>query len=108
MNDLMDNLAIGTATVGSAITAFFLAVAYYLPKLMNTNKGDRLDGKVLDRVEALEEKTTRMSETIHLQAIKLTRLTIILLHIKPLLVAHAVPVPEHIQKDIDEFTNEDA
>lgn len=104
MNELLSLLPSGTATTASALVIAMIAIATYLPKLLNSIKSDKIDGSVLERIAKHEERMNDMDRTIHRQAIKLTRLTVVLLHVKMLLNQHKVPVPEHLQKEMDELT----
>lgn len=94
-------------TAGSALAIAAIAVAAHLPKILNSIKSDKIDGSVLDRIAKHEERMNEMDRTIHRQAIKLTRLTLVLMHVKVLLNSHSVPVPEHLQQEMDELTEID-
>ena len=53
----------------------------------------------------MEERIDAMDLTIHTQAIKITRLIVVVIHMRALLVANAVPIPSNIQEEIDLLTS---
>jgi hypothetical protein len=115
-------LAIGTALAGA-----LLSLAAFLPKLLANLKKDNLAGSMAatqqdmvegmqetfqkeltaqsERLRKLEAKVAHMEETIHSQAIKITRLIVVIIHMRGLLEDYNVPVPPHIQSEIDQLTN---
>lgn len=116
-----DLLAIGT-TIATAL----MAIATVLPKLIANFKKDKLDGTVasvqrtqvdgiqhsyeqqltnlIGRFAKMELKVDAMENTIHMQSIKVTRLIVVVIHMRGLLASHSVPIPEHIKAEIDLLT----
>lgn len=102
----MLQMANSTFGAGAAIASALIGIAVYLPKLLNTVKSDKLDGNVLDRLARAEARMDRMDETIHRQAVKLTRFEVVVLRLIALLVQHQVSIPLDIRAEIDELTLE--
>ena len=118
MNDLL--------TIGTALAAAIITIATIIPRILANLKRDNLDGKFAgtqmdivdglqtsyekqielldDRMIKMEERVDSMDMTIHTQAIKITRLIVVVIHMRGLLVSNAVPIPENIQTEIDLLT----
>ena len=119
MNDLL--------TIGTALAAAIITIATIIPRILANLKRDSLDSKVADtqmnivdglqtsyekQIDTLDERMAKMEEridamdlTIHTQAIKITRLIVVVIHMRALLVANAVPIPSNIQEEIDLLTS---
>lgn len=113
-------------TIGTALAAAVISLAALLPKLLANFKKDKLDGAVAsthtsmvdgiqssyekqlnnlsERFNKLDAKVQGMDNTIHTQAIKITRLMVVLIHMQGLLEDASVPIPKHIQVEIDNLT----
>lgn len=94
-------------TVLAAIVTVALAIAAYLPKLLNTIKGDKIDGTILDRVERHEKRMDTMDALIHKQQIKLTRLQVLVIQLLGMLKTNHVDVPVDVQEEADELILDD-
>lgn len=114
--------------IGTSVAAAIISLATILPKLLTGFKKDKLEGAVAttqhkmvdgiqnsyekqlssltERYNKLDLKVDSMDETIHTQAVKLTRLVVVLIHVKGLLEEHEVPVPPHMQAEIDSLLPE--
>lgn len=114
-------------TIGTALAAAVISIAALLPKLLANFKKDKLDGAVAsthhsmvdgiqssyekqlnnlsDRFNKLDTKVQGMDSTIHNQAIKITRLIVVLIHMQGLLEDASVPIPKHIQEEINNLTS---
>ena len=119
MNDLL--------TIGTALAAAIITIATIIPRILANLKRDSLDSKVAgtqmnivdglqtsyekqidtldERMAKMEERIDAMDLTIHTQAIKITRLIVVVIHMRALLVANAVPIPSNIQEEIDLLTS---
>jgi hypothetical protein len=109
------------------IAGSLVSGALFLPKLLAMFKRDKLDGTMSstqqalvgdiqtsyekqnvirdERMRKLEEKVEAMDQLIHTQAVKITRLIVVIIHMRGLLNTHTVPVPDHIQAEIDHLLN---
>lgn len=112
--------------LGTALAAAIISLATLLPKLLATFKKDKLDGAVAstqhsmvdglqhsyekqldnlsERHDKLEERVGCMDDTIHAQAIKVTRLIVVVIHMNGLLDQHSISIPSHIKNEIDNLT----
>ena len=102
MLKLFSNSALGT---GSAIAAAVIGIAVYLPKLLNAVKTDRIDGNVLDRLLAHEKRMNEMDKTIHEQQVKVTRLVVVVTHLKGLVVRSELEMPGWLEEEINSLTS---
>lgn len=115
--------------LGSALAAALITIAAFIPKLLRSIKRDNLDTRVAgtqqsvvdemytsyerqlealnERVSRLDSRLTEMDNTIHSQAIKITRLTIVIMHLRALLLTNAITIPDQIQDEIDVLTQFD-
>ena len=100
MNDLF---AQSTLITGGGIAAALIGLAAYLPKLLNAIKGDRIDGNLLNRITNLEAKSVVQDGKIHDYAVKITRLTVIMMRLEALLVDNGVNIPPDLAAEIDEL-----
>lgn len=96
MTELLTLVTNGTLPIGFAVVVFLILAAMQLPKIVNAMKGDRIDGNLLERVEKLEEKT-------HLYAVKITRLTVIMLRLEGILIAKGIEIPPELTAEIEEL-----
>lgn len=101
-------VAFGNSTAGTwaAFVSALAAIAVFLPKLLNAVKSDKVDGNVLDRLLKHEERMNQMDDTIHKQQVKVTRLVVLVTHMNGLLIANGVTIPEKIEKEIQELTED--
>lgn len=119
MNDLL--------TIGTALAAAIITIATIIPRILANLKRDKLDSKVAgtqmdvvdglqtsyekhidaldDRMGKMEERIDAMDLTIHNQAIKITRLIVVVIHMRGLLQSASVPIPANIQEEIDILTS---
>ncbi len=114
-------------TIGTTLAAAIVAVAAVLPKLITSFKRDKLDGAVADaqssmvdgmsgtyekqlkflddRVQKLDQRVAAMEDIIHLQAVKITRLMVVVTHLRTLLNLNKIPLSEFVQTEIEDLTN---
>lgn len=118
---LNDIISIGSAIAGGAI-----GFAVLIPKILSGIKRDKLDSSVADKQQdmvsglqksyeqhleaeaerhnALEARVTALERENHEQAIKITRLIVVVLHLKALLEKEKVPLSEYLKTEINELT----
>ena len=91
--------------VGSAAAAL-LAAFYAFPKLRNSLSGDSLDGKVLDRLAAMEShaaiqdrKMVVQDDKIHRYAVRVTKLTVIIIRLDGL-IGDQIEIPKDLLDEI--------
>jgi hypothetical protein len=94
------------AGYGAAVAAALIGIAAYLPKLLNSIKGDRVEGNVLDRLIAHERRMNEMDKTIHRQQIKVTRLLVLVIQLEGMLEASGVKMSESMRQEISELKHE--
>ena len=119
MNDLL--------SIGTALAAAVITIAAIIPRILANLKRDKLDGMVAGtqmnivdgiqnsyekQIETMDERMTKMEDridamdlTIHNQAIKITRLIVVVIHMRGLLQSASVPIPANIQEEIDILTS---
>lgn len=113
-------------TLGTGLASAVVIFATLLPKLMASLKRDRLDTKfastqmemvdgiqnsyekqiqsLTERLNRMELRVNEMDETIHFQAVKVTRLIVVVIQLKSIMTEYAVPIPDHIKEEIDKLT----
>src|ERR1035437_8451879 len=116
-------------TLGSAVIAGVITIAAFIPKLLKSIKRDNLDTKVAstqqtlvdemyatyekqrgedgERLNKMEARMESMDNLIHFQSIKITRLIIVVIHLKALLISNIIPIPDQLQDEIDFLINLD-
>lgn len=94
------------AIVAASITLAVVIIAITLPKILNSIKSDRIDGNVLTRLQNLEIKAIAQDAKIHRYAVRVTRLSVLVLRMQALLVAAKVPIPQDMAEEIAELTAE--
>ena len=94
------------AVVASSITLAFIIVALTLPKILNSVKSDRLDGNVLKRVQDLETKAVSQDAKIHRYAVRVTKLTVLVLKLHALLIENKVQLTQEVIDEILYLTKE--
>lgn len=97
---------------GGAVAAL-LALLYAFPKLKNGLVGDKLDGKVLERLADMEahaalqdRKMIIQDDKIHRYAVRVTKLTVIILRLDGL-IDNKVAIPKDLQDEIASLKNEE-
>ena len=105
---LQDTVTSFGAAVAALIAAFF---AY--PKMKNVVSGDKLDGKVLERLAAMEahaalqdRKMIVQDDKIHRYAVRVTKLTVIILRLDGL-IGDKVEIPKDLIDEIAALKNEE-
>lgn len=88
---------------GFLILLALIAVAKYLPGLITDLKASRIDGDLVTRITTLEEKSAAQDVKIHEYAVKITRLTVIMIRLEALLLANGVKIPDDLVADIEEM-----
>lgn len=103
----MDYLKEFSNSVGgwaSAIAAALIGLAVYLPKINNGIKQDNLNGNVLDRLKALEAKAELQDKKIHKQAVKVTKLVVLVLKLEGLIARSGVQIDKELAAEILDLT----
>jgi len=112
VSDFVTGLPTGTvATFGGGAAGLAVYGAYQFQRFMNRHKADKIDGTILDqlaaKVKALDEtnvaqdlRLEAQDEKIHNFAVKVTRLTVVVIRLEGLLIVHEIPVPEDLQAEI--------
>jgi len=106
MDDLIklaDSASAKVGIIAGAVAAFVIA----LPKMLNSLRSDKIDGSVLTRLMAHENRMNRMDTVIHAQQIKITRLLVLVIQLEGLLENNGVVIPPHLRQDIRHLVNED-
>lgn len=114
-------------TLGTGLATAVVLFATLLPKIMAGLKRDRLDATVAQtqmvmvdgiqnsyqkqisnltaRLNRMELRVNEMDETIHFQAVKVTRLIVVVIQLKSIMTEYSVPIPIHIQEEINTLTS---
>lgn len=106
----MDELKTISDSVAGKLAGFVSAVigiAVFLPKLVNGWKGDKNGGNVLDRLSALEIKAAAQDAKIHRQAVRITKLVVLVIELKGLIDRTGVPIPSDLKAKIQELTKDE-
>lgn len=93
----------GPVGVAATIAMALLGFAAYLPKLLNSYKGDQLAGNVLDRIRELEKKSDEQDAKIHQFSIRVTRLIVLVIRLEALLVDRKIPIPQDVVNEMNEL-----
>lgn len=91
---------LGTASV---IAIALIALAALIPKLLNSFKGDLIQGNVLDRLKTLELGAATQEIKVHKFAVKVTKLVVVVIRLESLLIEHNIPIPPDLMKDISDL-----
>lgn len=94
------------AIVAAAITLALITLALTLPKVFNSMKTDGINTNVLKRVQDLETKSVAQDAKIHRYAVRVTRLTVLVLRMHALLLENKVNLPQDVVDEILELTKE--
>lgn len=94
------------AIVAASITLAVVTIAVTLPKILNSIKSDRIDGNVLTRLQNLETKAVMQDAKIHRYAVRVTKLTVLVMRLNALIKDNDVNMPQDIVDDIVELTRE--
>ena len=94
------------AMIAAALTLAIVVIAVTLPRILNSIKRDQLDGNVLTRLQALEAKSAKQDEKIHRHAVRITKLSMLLLQFHGLLATNNVPIPQWMVDEMVELTKE--
>lgn len=111
LSNIAGQAASNLAVVSSAITLAIILLAATLPRILNSIKSDRLEGNVLKRLQDLETKSVSQDAKIHRYAVRVTKLTVLVLRLQALLINNKVDLPQDIIDEIVELikeTEEDA
>jgi hypothetical protein len=104
MSALFDITVDSISSTAGLVAGALIVLAAVLPKILNSIKGDSIEGTVLQRISRHEKRMDRMDRVIHQQAVHLTRFEVVVLHLVALLVANGVSIPKHLQEEVDELT----
>lgn len=99
MDEFLAMLPGGSASLGGLLTAMAMAVVYYLPKLNNNRKVDGIDGTLLDRVIAHENRLNAVDAELRKNKIHVTELMIFILRLEALLTKRGVQIPPEMQSE---------
>ena len=94
------------AVVAASITIAIVLIAVTLPKILNSIRADKMSGNVLSRLQKLEDKAAAQDEKIHRHAVRITKLSMLLLQFHGLLVTNNVPIHQWMVDEMVELTRE--
>ena len=114
-------------TLGTGIASAVVVFATLLPKIMAGLKRDKLDATVAttqisqvdgiqstyekqilsltDRLSKMESRMNEMDKIIHDQAIKVTKLIIVVIQLKSIITSAHIVIPQELLDEIDLLTN---
>jgi hypothetical protein len=95
IDEITSKIGLTAAGVATALIALGMSV----PKLLNGYKTDRIDSNLLERLDKMDEK-------IHTQAVRITRLTVLIIRLEALLIAHKIDIPVELRQELDEISKE--
>ena len=112
--------------IGSGLALAIIAIGTQLPRMMAGLKRDKLDNvfaetqmslvdgiqqsyekqnaSLNERLVKMETRMGEMDELIHNQAVKTTRLVVVVIHLRGLLTDNQIVVPAHIIEEINRLT----
>lgn len=99
MTELLDAAKNNATAFGGYIAAALVSIAYLLPKLTNGMKADRIDGKLLERLDDMDTQ-------IHKTQVRVTRLVVLVIEMNALLMANGVDIPERMKKEMRDLTKD--
>lgn len=91
----------------AAIASALIGLAVYLPKISNGMKSDKVDGNILDRVLKLEVKAEQQDKKIHKQAVRITKLVVLVIRLEGILMASGTQIPDTVRDEIMELTKDE-
>lgn len=103
----MDELkAFSNSTGGTwaALVSAVVGIAVFVPKLLNAVKGDINNGNVLDRLTNLEKKADIQDRKIHKQAVRITKLVMLVIKLEALIVRSGVQIEQSLAEEIEQLT----
>lgn len=106
--DFLNDFTKGVGGWASAIAAALIGLAVYLPKISNGIKQDGITGNVLDRLSALEQKADVQDKKIHKQAVKITKLVMLVIKLEGLIVRSGVQIDRELASEILDLTTDEA
>ena len=106
MNELLAALPGGAATAGGGFVLAIVALAAYIPKLLNAMKTDRQESAALKRIDDLEQRSIDQSEMIHKLKINFTKAISALISVRSWHIAEGHQIPTHIANDFKELLEE--
>jgi hypothetical protein len=96
----MDDLANSIGVKWAALVAGVLTLAASVPKILNMVKGDLNNGNVLDRLSSLEKKADIQDKKIHKQAVRITKLVMLVIKLEALIVRSGVQIDKGLADEI--------
>ena len=105
--DFLNKFSDSVGGWASAIAAALIGLAVYLPKISNGMKADRIDGNVLDRITNLEAKADVQDAKIHKQAIRITKLVMLVIKLEALIVRSGVQIDKGLADEILALTTDE-
>lgn len=102
----MEELANSIGAKWAALVTAVLTLSVTALKLLNSVKGDINNGNMLDRVSALEKKAVVQDAQIHHQAVRGTKLAVLVIRLEGILTASGIEIPETVRAEIQELTSD--
>jgi len=102
----MEELANSIGAKWAALVTAVLTLSVTALKLLNSVKGDINNGNMLDRVSALEKKAVVQDAQIHRQAVRGTKLAVLVIRLEGILTASGIEIPETVRAEIQELTSD--
>jgi hypothetical protein len=96
---MLETMTKEIGVVAAGVATALVALGASIPKLLNGFKTDRIDGNLLARLDAMDAK-------IHTQAVRITRLTVLIIRLEALLIAHKIEIPKDLRDELDEISKE--
>ncbi len=103
----MEELANSIGAKWAALVTAVLTLSVTALKLLNSVKGDINNGNMLDRVSALEKKAVVQDAKIHRQAVRGTKLAVLVIRLEGILMASGIEIPETVRAEIQELTSDE-
>lgn len=107
MNEITEGIQNNPTATGSVVAGIIVAAAWWLPKLLNGIKVDKVDGSILDRLLAHEKRMNDMDTRIHAQRIQITRLQVLVVQMEALMKANGIKIPSAMRAEIAELLDGD-
>jgi hypothetical protein len=106
--DGLDKLLTGGGPLGvtSVIAIALIALAALIPKLLNSFKGDMIQGNILDRLKSLEQGAASQEIKVHKFAVKVTKLVVVVIRLEALLKDNNIPIPADLMEEVQMLRKE--
>lgn len=107
MDEVLASISKNTQATGGYILAVLVGLALGFQKLLNNWKGDKIDSGILDRLANAEKRMANMEITQQKQALKLTRLQVLVIKLEGYIAAGGMKVPDDIKEEIEELVKDE-